>query len=72
MVYHGDHRRHRVNATNHYRAVLMNYTQDLSEDWAEMIEDFNSKSELVLVIVVLVVVVIMGGFVAVFKMGWFR
>ena len=50
----------------------MNYTKDLSEDWAEMIEDFNSKSELVLVVVVLVVVVIMGGFVAAFKMGWFR
>ena len=50
----------------------MNYTKDLSEDWAEMIEDLNSKSELVLVVVVLVVVVIMGGFVAAFKMGWFR
>ena len=50
----------------------MYYYKDLSEYWREMIEDFNSKSELVLAVVVLIVVVIMGGFVAALKMGWFR
>ena len=52
--------------------AAMNYTKDLSEDWAEMIEDFNSKSELVLVVAVLVIMVIMGGFVLALHWGWFR
>jgi len=69
VVYHGDHHRHRANATNHYRAVLMNYTKDLSEDWAEMIED---TAERCLLYTVLVILVVVGGFILALKLGLFR
>ena len=54
---------------NHYRAVLMNYTKDLSEDWAEMIKD---TAERCLLYTVLVILAVVGGFVLALHWGWFR
>ena len=47
----------------------MNYTKDLSEDWAEMIKD---TAERCLLYAVLVIFAVVGGFVLALKWGWFR